>query len=138
MLFATHYLDEADANASRVIVISHGRVIADGTPTQIKASTSVRTLRAATPGPGPAVLLALPGVADVSVQGDAVAIRTADADATLHAWYALGRPIRGLEVGGGGLEEALLALTGADQGAGAETGAAAPHTAQSSPTGKAG
>ena len=60
---------------------------------QIKASTSVRTLRAATRRPDPAVLLALPGVADVSVQGDAVAIRTTDADATLHAWYALGRPI---------------------------------------------
>jgi len=69
-------------------------------------------------------------VADVSVQGDAVAIRTTDADATLHAWYALGRPIRGLEVGGGGLEEALLALTGEDTGAdqdtraGQDTGAA--------------
>jgi ABC-2 type transport system ATP-binding protein len=123
VLFATHYLDEADANASRVIVISHGRVIADGTPTQIKSSTSVRTLRAATPGPDPAVLLTLPGVADVSVQGDAVAIRTTDADATLHAWYALGRPIRGLEVGGGGLEEALLALTGADTGTGQGTSA---------------
>jgi len=123
VLFATHYMDEADANASRVLVISHGRVIADGTPTQIKASTSVRTLRAATPGPDPAVLLALPGVADVSVQGDAVAIRTTDADATLHAWYALGRPIRGLEIGGGGLEEALLALTGEDTGAGQATGA---------------
>jgi ABC-2 type transport system ATP-binding protein len=69
------------------------------------------------------VLLALPGVADVSVQGDAVAIRTTDADATLHAWYALGRPIRGLEIGGGGLEEALLALTGEDTGAGQATGA---------------
>src|SRR5215510_11070142 len=123
VLFATHYLDEADANASRVIVISRGRVIADGTPTQIKSSTSVRTLRAATPGPDPAVLLTLPGVADVSVQGDAVAIRTTDADATLHAWYALARPIRGLEVGGGGLEEALLALTGADAGTGHGTGA---------------
>jgi ABC-2 type transport system ATP-binding protein len=123
VLFATHYMDEADANASRVLVISHGRVIADGTPTQIKASTSVRTLRAATPGPDPAVLLALPGAADVSVQGDAVAIRTTDADATLHAWYALGRPIRGLEIGGGGLEEALLALTGEDTGAGQATGA---------------
>lgn len=45
-------------------------------------------------------------------------IRTADADATLHAWYGLGRPIRGLEVGGGGLEEALLALTGTGEAAG--------------------
>ena len=124
VLFATHYLDEADANASRIIVVSQGRVIADGTPADIKSSTSVRTLRAATPGPDPAVLLGLPGVADVSVQGDAVAIRTTDADATLHAWYGLGRPIHGLEIGGGGLEEALLALTGTGQ-EGAETGAGA-------------
>jgi ABC-2 type transport system ATP-binding protein len=126
--FATHYLDEADANASRIIVISQGRVIADGTPAAIKASTSVRTLRAATPAPDPAALLALPGVADVSVQGDAVTIRTSDADATLHDWYRLGRPIHGLEIGGGGLEEALLTLTGTGSPgpeAGAETGAGA-------------
>jgi ABC-2 type transport system ATP-binding protein len=128
VLFATHYLDEADANASRIIVISQGRVIADGTPAAIKASTSVRTLRAATPAPDPAALLALPGVADVSVQGDAVTIRTSDADATLHDWYRLGRPIHGLEIGGGGLEEALLTLTGTGSPgpeAGAETGAGA-------------
>jgi ABC-2 type transport system ATP-binding protein len=128
VLFATHYLDEADANASRVIVISQGRVIADGTPAGVKSSTSARTLRAATPGPDPAALLALPGVADVSVHGDAVAIRTMDADATLHAWYGLGRPIHGLEIGGGGLEEALLALTGTGPGASAGTGAAAART----------
>ena len=132
VLFATHYLDEADANASRVLMISQGRVIADGTPADIKASTSVRTLRAATPGPDPAMLLGLPGVADVYVRGDAVTIRTTDADATLPAWYGLGRPIHGLEIGGGGLEEALLALTGTGSPgpeAGAETGAGAatPH-----------
>jgi ABC-2 type transport system ATP-binding protein len=131
VLFATHYLDEADANASRIIVVSQGRVIADGTPAGIKASTSVRTLRAATPGPDPAALLTLPGVADVSVQGDAVTIRSTDADTTLHAWYALGRPIHGLEIGGGGLEEALLALTGSGSPgpeAGTETGAGAAYT----------
>jgi ABC-2 type transport system ATP-binding protein len=132
VLFATHYLDEADANASRVLVISQGRVIADGTPAGIKASTSVRTLRAATPGPDPAVLLSLPGVADVYVRGDAVTIRSTDADATLHAWYGLGRPIHGLEIGGGGLEEALLTLTGTaspgpEAGAATGAGAAAPH-----------
>ena len=128
VLFATHYLDEADANASRIIVVSQGRVIADGTPADIKASTATRTLRAVTPGPDPAALLTLPGVADVGVRGDGVTIRTTDADATLHAWYGLGRPIHGLEIGGGGLEEALLALTGTGrlgQEAGAETGAGA-------------
>ena len=61
------------------------------------------------------MLLGLPGVADVYVRGDAVTIRTTDADATLPAWYGLGRPIHGLEIGGGGLEEALLALTGTEQ-----------------------
>jgi ABC-2 type transport system ATP-binding protein len=127
VLFATHYLDEADANASRIIVVSQGRVIADGTPASIKAGTSVRTLRAATPGPDPAALLTLPGVANVSVQGDAVTIRTTDADATLPAWYGLGRPIHGLEIGGGGLEEALLTLTGQEAGAETGAGAAAPH-----------
>jgi ABC-2 type transport system ATP-binding protein len=111
VLFATHYLDEADANASRIIVVSHGRVLADGTPAQVKAYTSVRTIRFSTPAPDTSVLLGLPGVSGLSADGDAVTIRSGDADATLPALYALARPVRGLEVGGGGLEEALLALT---------------------------
>lgn len=114
VLFATHYLDEADANASRVIVVSHGRILADGTPAQIKAYTSVRTIRFSTPEPDTSVLLGLPGVSGILADGDAVTIRSGDADATLPALYALGRPVRGLDVGGGGLEEALLALTQAD------------------------
>jgi ABC-2 type transport system ATP-binding protein len=117
VLFATHYLDEADANASRVIVVSHGRVLADGTPAQIKAYTSVRTIRFSTPAPDTSVLLRLPGVSDVSADGDTVTVRSGDADATLPALYALGRPVRGLDVGGGGLEEALLALTSDDSSA---------------------
>jgi ABC-2 type transport system ATP-binding protein len=116
VLFATHYLDEADANASRIIVVSHGRVLADGTPAQIKAYTSIRTIRFSTPDPDTPALLRLPGVSDVSASGEAVTIRSADGDATLPALYALGRPVRGLEVGGGGLEEALLALTSDDDG----------------------
>jgi hypothetical protein len=60
------------------------------------------------------VLLKLPGVMDVAASDDAVTVRSGDADVTLPALYALGRPVRGLEVGGGGLEEALLALTSDD------------------------
>jgi ABC-2 type transport system ATP-binding protein len=85
VLFATHYLDEADANASRIIVVSRGRVLADGTPAQIKAYTSVRTIRFSTPAPDTSVLLGLPGVSGVSADGDAVTIRSGDADATLPA-----------------------------------------------------
>ncbi|MGE5286794.1 MAG: ABC transporter ATP-binding protein [Micromonosporaceae bacterium] len=118
VLFATHYMDEADANADRIIVVSRGRVIADGTPAEIKAYTSTRTIRASTPDPNLSVLLTLPGAVDVSVRGEAVTIRSSDADATLHGLYALGQPIRGLEIGGGGLEEALLALTSDDTAGG--------------------
>ncbi|HEV3287857.1 MAG TPA: ABC transporter ATP-binding protein [Streptosporangiaceae bacterium] len=117
VLFATHYLEEADANATRIIVVNHGRVIADGTPARIKAVTATRTLRFSTPAPDPSELLKLPGVADVVVNGDAVTVRTGEADDTLPALYALGHRIAGLEVGGGGLEEALIALTSADNGA---------------------
>jgi ABC-2 type transport system ATP-binding protein len=125
VLFATHYLDEADANASRIIVVSHGRIMADGTPSQIKAYTSVRTIRFSTPTPDTSALLRLPGVNDVVASGDAVTIRSGDADATLPALYALGSTVRGLEVGGGGLEEALIALTGGDAGQGEPAGRAA-------------
>jgi ABC-2 type transport system ATP-binding protein len=118
VLFATHYLDEADANASRIIVVNHGRIIADGTPSQIKAYTATRTLRFTTPVPDPALLLGLPGVADVLVNGEAVTLRTGDADATLPALYALGLPVKAMEVGGGGLEESLIALTSDSNGAG--------------------
>jgi ABC-2 type transport system ATP-binding protein len=116
VLFATHYLEEADANATRIIVVNHGRVIADGTPAQIKAFTATRTLRFSTSAPDPSQLLKLPGVSDVVVSGDAVTVRTSDADGTLPALYALGRQIKAMEVGGGGLEEALIALTSADNG----------------------
>ena len=117
VLFATHYLEEADANAARILVVNHGRVIADGTPARIKAVTAIRTLRFSTPAPDPSELLKLPGVSDVVVNGDAVTVRTGEADDTLPALYALGHRIAGLEVGGGGLEEALIALTSADNGA---------------------
>jgi ABC-2 type transport system ATP-binding protein len=116
VLFATHYLEEADANATRIIVVNHGRVIADGTPAQIKAFTATRTLRFSTQAPDPSELLRLPGVTDVVVNGDAVTVRTGDADGTLPALYALGRQIKAMEVGGGGLEEALIVLTSADNG----------------------
>ena len=121
VLFATHYLDEADANASRIIVVDHGQVIADGTPADIKAFTAIRTLRFTTQAPDPSELLRLPGVSDVLVNGTAVTVRTGDADATLPALYALQRQIKAMEVGGGGLEEALIALTSADNGGAAST-----------------
>src|ERR1700722_6564952 len=80
VLFATHYLDEADANADRAILMAHGRVVADGPTTEIKARVGRRTLRATLPDVDPARLAALPGVASAARHGDAVILNCADSD----------------------------------------------------------
>ena len=50
VLFATHYLEEADANADRAVLMAHGRIVADGPTTEIKARVGTRTIRATLPG----------------------------------------------------------------------------------------
>jgi ABC-2 type transport system ATP-binding protein len=112
VLFATHYLEEADAVADRVLALQRGRVVADGPVTAIKARSSRRVVRCTLPGADSRTLGRLPGVTEVSLHGDSVRLTTGDADATVRALFATGLPVRDLEVSGGGLEEAFLALTG--------------------------
>ncbi len=50
VVFATHYLEEADSYADRIVLVAHGRVVADGTPSQIKALSAGRLVRATWPG----------------------------------------------------------------------------------------
>lgn len=114
VVFATHHLDEADANADRIVVLSGGRVVADDTPAAIKSRTGEHTVRCVLDDPDPALLLALPGVTNAATRGRAVALRTTDPDATVAALYALGRPVTGLRISGADLEDALLALTAKD------------------------
>jgi ABC-2 type transport system ATP-binding protein len=113
VLFATHYLEEADAVADRIVVLHRGRVVADGSAAAIKASAGGRTVRFRCPGADPASLSALPGVRRVEVQGELVRLLTADADATLRAVFHSGLPVTDVETGGADLEEAFLALVGA-------------------------
>ncbi|MDT6988317.1 ABC transporter ATP-binding protein [Streptomyces lusitanus] len=123
VLFATHYLEEADAIADRVLVLHRGRLLADGTATEIKASTGMRRvsfdLTDGTPGtsgtPDEAALRRLPAVTAVTVSpGGTVRMRSSDADATVHALYGMGLYPRNLEVAGLGLEQAFVALTETD------------------------
>ncbi len=53
VLFATHYLDEADAEADRIVVLARGRLIADGTPSMIKSRVADRTITLADQGTHP-------------------------------------------------------------------------------------
>jgi ABC-2 type transport system ATP-binding protein len=112
ILFATHYLEEADENADRVIVIAQGRVVADGTAQEIKSRAGGRTVRFTIGSQSASGLDALPGVTDVEVRGGTAQLRTTDTDATVQALYASGVTVRGLEVKGAGLEDAFLSLTG--------------------------
>jgi ABC-2 type transport system ATP-binding protein len=110
VLFATHYLDEADAYADRIVLMRTGRVVADGTASQIKAVASGRTIRATLPGADLAVLAALPGVDEVESRGDTVLMQCNDSDAALRALIAA-TPARDIEVVARGLEDAFIALT---------------------------
>ncbi len=115
VLFATHYLDEADTYADRAVLMAHGRVVADGPTTEIKALVGTRTIRATLPGAEPAALEALPGVNAVQRRGEAVELSCSDSDAAIRALLTAYPQARDIEIGGAGLEAAFLQLTsGAD------------------------
>ncbi len=75
VLFATHYLEEADAYADRIILMASGRVVADGSSTAIKAAAGGRTIRATLPGADRTALSRLPGVQAAGIHGDTVVAR---------------------------------------------------------------
>ena len=116
VLFATHYLEEADAIADRVLVLHRGRLLADGTAAEIKAKAGARRISFDLEGEiDEPALRALPFLTSVDVSGHTVRVQSADADATVHALYGLGLYPRNLEVAGLGLEQAFVALTTAEE-----------------------
>ncbi|MBI1349740.1 MAG: ATP-binding cassette domain-containing protein [Actinomycetales bacterium] len=110
IMFATHYLEEADAYADRIVLISHGRIVADGTAAQIKSLTTGRTIRATWPGADLAELESLAGEGNVEVRGDTVLIRTHDSDA-MARHLLTETPARDIEITARALEDAFVALT---------------------------
>ena len=111
IFFATHHLSEADQVADRVVVLHHGRVVADGPGATLKAAVASRQVRFVAQCPDVDTLNALEGVTDVQVRGTTVTLDSLDADATVRSLVALGVEFCDLEVTGAGLEEAFLALT---------------------------
>ncbi|MBC9711072.1 ABC transporter ATP-binding protein [Streptomyces sp. TRM66268-LWL] len=116
VLFATHYLEEADAIADRVLVLHRGRLLADGTAAEIKAKAGARKVSFdLDTAVDEAALRALPAVGSLEISGRTVRLRSHDADATVHALYATGLYPHNLEVAGLGLEQAFVALTQAEE-----------------------
>lgn len=110
ILFATHYLDEADAYADRIVLVRHGRVVADGSAAEIKNLAAGRTVTATFPGVDRSALLRLPGVDRVETRGDRVIVHGRDSDAV--ARHLLAHPdASDLEIVSRNLEDAFLALT---------------------------
>src|SRR3954453_16498118 len=114
VVFATHYLEEADAYADRIALVSHGRIVADGPAAEIKAQSSGRLITATWEGIGTSeaiALRALPGVEDVELRGDPVLVRAIDSDAVARHLLTT-TAAHDLQITSRGLEDAFLALTG--------------------------
>jgi len=110
VLLTTHYLQEADALADRVVVINKGAVIAEGTPSQIKAQTAGRKIRCVTSLTVEEVR-SIAGVREVRQDREALEIQALEAEPVIRELLACDRGLSGLEVTSAGLEEAFLALT---------------------------
>jgi ABC-2 type transport system ATP-binding protein len=114
VVFATHYLDEADTFADRIVMLRAGRVVADGTPAQVKAIVSGRRIRATLPGLGEtdaAAIRALPGVTALELRGDRVQLDAANSDVTLRTLLARFPELCDVEVTARSMDDAFLALT---------------------------
>src|SRR5260370_3924062 len=110
VLLTTHYLQEADALADRVAVINQGEIIAQGTPSEIKAKTAGKRIRCVT-NLSLNTLRQIPGVTDVKEDREAVEIHAIEAESIVRELLARDAGLSGLEVSSAGLEEAFLALT---------------------------
>ncbi len=128
VLLTTHYLEEADALAHRIIVINKGRVICEGTPAEVKslgataanptatngvagtASRSLKIIRCATVLP-PSTLNGIPGVTSIEVAGTLTTITSTQPEATLREMLALDPTLHSLQVNSPALEDAFLSLT---------------------------
>jgi len=109
VLLTTHLLEEAEALSDRVLLLAGGRVVADGTPGEIRGRVAARWVRCVSRLPLPQ-LQALPGVVAATAEGRRVALRTSAAEATLRALLAADAELAELEVTGTSLEDAVLDL----------------------------
>jgi len=110
VLLTTHYLQEADALADRIAVINQGEIIAEGTPSEIKAKTAGKRIRCIT-SLSVNTLRQIAGVTDVKEDREAVELHAIEAEPIVRELLARDAGLSGLEVTSAGLEEAFLALT---------------------------
>jgi ABC-2 type transport system ATP-binding protein len=118
IFLTTQYLEEADALADRVGIIDHGRIIAEGTPAELKRSigADVVTVRVNNVAVAASTIAALPGVDSVEVRGDEILAATADGPANVSpiavALAGADIRVRSLTLREPTLDDVFLTLTG--------------------------
>jgi len=110
VLFATHYLEEADAYADRIVLLRQGEIVADGTAAEIKAMAVGRTVRATLADASEATLARIPGADTVEIRGETVLIHANDSDAVAR-FLLTQTAAKDLEITARGIEDAFIALT---------------------------
>ncbi len=115
VILTTHYLEEADALANRIIVINKGEIVAQGSPAQIKSRVGGKNVSFKLEAGNAATLEQLPNVQRFSKTGDSVNLYTLEPEKVLQEVFAQGLQISNLNVAGAGLEEAFMEIT--EQGA---------------------
>ena len=108
IVFATHYLEEADAYADRAVLMARGRIVADGPTKEIKAMVGTRTIRATLGEVDERTLVGLPGVSSAERRGEAVVLVCSDSDAAIRALLDSHPQARDIEIAAAGLEEAFM------------------------------
>ena len=111
IVFATHYMEEAEAFADRIVLMADGRIVADGSTTEITAMVGTRTIRATLPHARIDELSAIAGVVGAERHGDTVVLTCNDSDRALRTLLAENPTVCDIEVRSGGLEQAFLELT---------------------------
>jgi ABC-2 type transport system ATP-binding protein len=114
IILTTHYLEEADAIAERIVVINQGEIVAQGTPAAIKARVGGKVVRFKSPQLEATKLEKLP-ITRSSINAETVELYTLEPEQVLRELFARNVPISDLEVRGGGLEEAFVQITNSNQ-----------------------
>jgi ABC-2 type transport system ATP-binding protein len=111
IVLTTHNLDEADALADRILIIDHGRILADDTPFALKAQVAQKRVSFDVAAPlDPHVFDRLP-VYQVQITHEHVTLLTSQPEVILRYLFTQGVELTHLEAVGAGLEEAFLTLT---------------------------
>ncbi|MEZ5455888.1 MAG: ABC transporter ATP-binding protein [Lysobacteraceae bacterium] len=111
IVLTTHYLEEADALADRVVLIANGRLLAEDTPAGLKARAHCARIRCTTKLTL-AEVLSIAGVKSAEADGGYVSLRCDDSDQVLRHLLANDPSLNGIEIRPLSLEEAFLTLTG--------------------------